>query len=108
MRQVSLIFDDGSMHNRMTDLAIQRVQHLVGMKGARAPSDVHPPSVLTRMGSFGLGTAWGRNRAAFMRHVGIDLEAETQHVPAWCREGRVDTPVAVPHATSKQVVAPQM
>ena len=75
------------MHNLMTDLAIQRVQHLVGMKGARQPSEVDPPSVIRRMGTFGLGTAPGRDRASFMRHVGIDLEGEKQNVPQWCHSG---------------------
>merc|ERR1711920_482566 len=82
---VNLVYSNPSMHAGLTYMLISRVHHLVGFPEARDAALVKPPSILTRAEQFGIGPK--RSLSAFLRTVGLDVEARKATVQQWCTKG---------------------
>eukprot|EP00929_Paragymnodinium_shiwhaense_P109983 TRINITY_DN7663_c0_g1_i1.p1 TRINITY_DN7663_c0_g1~~TRINITY_DN7663_c0_g1_i1.p1 ORF type:complete len:689 (+),score=105.83 TRINITY_DN7663_c0_g1_i1:105-2171(+) len=84
---VNMVFGDGSVHNAITALVIQRVQHLVGFPEAATTSQLTPvsPNLLIRQDEFGEGGV--RSVLDYINMMGLDLTHKRQQVPPWCVTG---------------------
>ena len=83
---VNLVFN-GDMHNALTALVVKRVHRLLMPEiGPR----VQPQSLLNLIDVYGLGKQ--RPLAGFLKHMGMDLKAQTQRAPAWCVNGVASGP----------------
>lgn len=89
---VSMVFDAPSLHNSVTGLIIQRVQHLVGFPDVMKDLTNIEPSLLIRTNEFGEGP--DRKARDFVKQLGINLGARQQTSPKWCRNGE-DPPMIV-------------
>jgi len=82
---VTMIFSNGMIHNRLTDLIIPRVQILLGFdEGAGDPSRIKPQSILTMADRYSVGTK--RSVEDFVETMGFDLEKMIQRMPEWCEK----------------------
>lgn len=88
---VNMVFNDGGMHNSLTNLIIQRVQNLVGFPEARRAEQLSDATVLARMSRFGVERV--RSRESFVEMTGLDFDSHRMAQPGWCLRGE-----APPHA----------
>ena len=79
---VGEVYSNPGIHNELTDLIVQRVQHLAKFPEADAPEKVQPASLLTRMSEFGPGPV--RSEKDFAKNMGLDFVHRVQRAPAWC------------------------
>jgi len=87
---VNMVYDDGRMHNGLSNIIIERVQNLLGMPEARTAQQVDP-TVLVDMKDYGVGQV--RSQQEFLEMANINVDAHRQSTPDWCRQG-----TAPPHA----------
>ncbi len=82
---ITMIFSNPGIHNSLTDLVVERVQHLVGFPEALEPEQVEPQSLLTRIKEYSCGTR--RSREDYIKHNRLDLVNKKQVAPEWCLRG---------------------
>lgn len=81
---VNLIYSQPNMHNRLSAIVLQRVQHLLGFPNAQRAEQV-PPETRVRMQEFGLGKV--RSLQQFFEVHNLDVVNRKQKPPEWCERG---------------------
>eukprot|EP00929_Paragymnodinium_shiwhaense_P104241 TRINITY_DN68448_c0_g1_i1.p1 TRINITY_DN68448_c0_g1~~TRINITY_DN68448_c0_g1_i1.p1 ORF type:complete len:706 (+),score=133.09 TRINITY_DN68448_c0_g1_i1:113-2230(+) len=95
---VTEVFNAPSLHNEVTALVIQRVQHLLGFPNVLQELTQAEPSLLLSAEEFGVGPV--RRAADFVGQLGIDLGGRRQERPTWCRHGE-DPPIIAPPSAER-------
>jgi len=95
---INMIYTNPGIHNKLSDLLLPRVQHLVGYPEALMPEQVKPRSILSHMSEF--GNANVRKASDFIHMMGMDLYGKQQQTPAWCLSGDLPPIMARPRNTT--------
>ena len=82
---IAIVYDDAGMHNRLTNLTIQRLMHLASYPEAKTADLVSPADILVQLSKYGLGSQ--RRLSDFLQMVGLDVWNKTTRTQLWCIEG---------------------